>query len=206
MAGTVTNYPGPFEIRIIYSVAVAGFSAFEHIMRLNCDVAGVPDPGEDPSTILITRRVASLDPADDMMDAIVDEWIALITPYWSNACTFIRAELWSYEEESFDAAFVTSYTIGTVGSSATAIVPAAEVIHTYRTIEGGVMRLHFEEPSVAAGAKSSLATATGVTGAIKDFIISTANWILARDTSYPFAPMFYHPGQNERTFKKRYRP
>lgn len=199
------NFPGPYEIRLFYSVAVAGFTAYQHVAKYNTDVAGTPDPGTPPNEVLITRRIASLDPADDMMDAVVDEWIALIDAYWSNACTFQRAELWSYEPESFDGQFITSYDIGVTGVSPTAIVPASEVIHTYRTLEGGVMKLNFEEVSVAAGAQQALGTAGGVTGEVRDFILSTANWILARDTSYPFAAMFYSPGQNERTFKKRYR-
>lgn len=199
------NYPGPYEIRIIYTVTISSI-AITHVQRLNCDVAGTPDPGTPPDEVLITRRIASLDPADDMMDAVVDEWITLIREIYNTTGTqFVRAELWKFDEESFDGVFVTSYDVGVGGNSASATQGASQTIYTFRTIEGGIMRLSFMETIHAPIAASPLSGLTGATGAIRDFIIGDTNWVLARDTSYPFASMNWSPGQNEAVFKKRYR-
>lgn len=200
-----TNFPGPYELRFFYSTAVSGAATLTHVQRLNCDVSGTPAPGEDPGAVQITRRVASLDPAEDWMSFVAAEWANLLKPYASSNMNIIRCELWKYAPESFEGEFVTVHPLAVAGTNGVAIVPASQVIHTFRTLEGGVLKINVMEASIAAGQQSPLSAAGSFQGALRDFVLSEANWILGRDTSYPFAAMTYAPGTNEALFKKRYR-
>lgn len=200
------NYPGPYEVRIYYTVTI-GTVALEHTQRLNCECSPNPSPGEPfDDIVVINRGPLGGGPGFSGLHTAVDAYVALMRPlFHSGSANIDRAELWRYEEDSFEASFVSAYNIDLAGSSAVAATPAGEVIMTFRTIEGGIMKLAYEEASFAAGASASLGIITGPFAAMRDYVLSSSNWILARDTSYPFAGYRFNPGSNEAIFKKRYR-
>jgi hypothetical protein len=67
------------------------------------------------------------------------------------------------------------------------------------------MRIHLEEAGIDPGTSRSRTQMTAAQGAVADFIVSSNNPWLAKDTSFPFATLALHPGSNEAVFKKRYR-
>lgn len=198
------NYPGPYEVRIKYTVSATGGS-IQHVQRLNLNMAEAPTPGLPFEDVRALRRVDDGTPASRALDTMVDEWIALIQTQFNTSVTFDLAELWAYEPESFEASFVSTYAIGVNGTNGAPISVAGQAILTFRTLEGGVLKINLMEPINAAGAKVGMTSAPAGIQAISDYVVSDVNWILARDTSYPFAPMNFAPGQNEAIFKKRFR-
>lgn len=193
---TVINYPGPDELRIIYTV-----SGLTHTQRLNVDAVGSPAPGTLFNAIELVMADGTLQTAQ----AVTDAWVALLRPFFSTATTdFVRAELWHYEPESFSADYVSAYDIALAGSSGGTYVPAGQVILTFRTTEGGVMKIALMESTVAAGI-SLTPPYGGINLALANYVIDENAPFLGRDTSYPFANIAYHPGQNEAVFKRRFR-
>lgn len=191
------NFPGPWGLDIHYNSM-----GFPHRQQLNLRVDGIPDPGDDMSTILFLRRDNTTTPAVSAITA----WINLLQPFYNTTTgDFVRADLWKYEPSSYAKTFVTSHTIGLPGTSATAGVQAAEVYITFRTQAGGILKLALEEPSIAPGIATT-PPYTGIYLTLTNFILSPANWIYARDNSYPIANSKVLPGQNEAVFKKRFRP
>lgn len=193
----MANFSGPYQIRIFYTTLGRA-----HVARLNCDTVGTPAIGETFDNItLVTKDTVGV-AADVAVDALID---VIDGRFNTGEATFGRAELWKYEALSENADFVASYTIGATGNSANGCVPASELIMTFRTQEGGIMKFVLEETSAAAGAAQDYPPNDSGDQDIMDYITADDTWVLAKDTSYPVVPLRFLPGQNERAFKKLYR-
>lgn len=198
------NYPGPYEVRMFYNV-YNGATTEPHEQRLNVNVNGTPNPGDAMNTIQFVDRGSSLVQADTTIIA----WANLIAPRWlvhaNNVIT--HAELWRYAPLSFDATFISTLSINIAATGAGSTLIAGQEMYTFRTSEGGIMKLNFMESTQAQGAPQSYNALNAGQKAIVDFVLSVpdALWI-ARDTSFPVAFLRMFPGSNEALFKKRFRP
>lgn len=193
------NFPGPYTCRILYTT---GTNNRQHLMTLNCDVDSEPSVGAAFSTFSFVQR----DGTPIQADSAVDTWIALIDVLWEDITNFVSAELWKHTPLTYLSSFKSSYSIGQPGTDAVnPTVAAGQTIYTFRTQEGGIMKLSFLETVTGAGVSRSYPTTFAPTDAVFDFVASDSNWILARDTSYPVSPLRWHPGTNEALFKKIYR-
>jgi len=190
------NFPGPWQVDIHYVV-----DGYEHTQKLNLDVETVVTVGMPFDEIEINTRAAGT----VFLDAAIDAWETLQLPRFSDTAAFTGADLYFCQENSFNRFWYSSYGMSGVGTHAQPYSKANETIHTYRTQEGGIMKLVWEECPIAFFAKVSLAAGTLYEGTTRDFVLSDDNWILARDTSWPIAPLHLLYGQNEAIFKKRYR-
>lgn len=193
------NFPGPYQADIFYSCVVDGVP-MDHVMKLNVDCEGPLTPGQDFSTINFVTRDAGLTPG---YAAILD-WVDLAKAFYATTSVFSRCELWSVAPESFDRTFISAADIGEAGTHPQITSAAGQLIYTFRSAEGGVMRINFMETVVGLGVTSNLPVGDPNFDAVPLFVNSDANWILARDTSYPIAAIHMLPGKNERLFKVRY--
>lgn len=190
------NYPGPYEVRINYQI-----SGLQHVMRLNCRIAGDPQPGDPMTGIQVLRR----DNSNFTLSNEINDWVNLLKPYYNTAATdFQSAELWKYEPESFNADFVSTMNLSTGGSSASANVLASQLMFTFRTQLGGIMKISLME-NITTPAASVFPPYVGAALALSNALVNGTSPWMARDGSYPFANIGQHPGQNEKLFKERYR-
>lgn len=196
----MTNFPGPHQFRFFYAVTLDGLVR-NHQQNLNCEVVGDDTPGQPMTDYMVARRGLG----DEQANVCISNWAELLQAAYGNTMTLNRAELWRYDAGTNNAAFMSTTSLAMVGESIAANVPDGEVIHTYRTIGGGSLRLHFMETAHAAGLSDSSPFTNVAHEAIRAFVVGTGNFILARDNTYPFAAMSLHPGINERLFKDRYR-
>jgi len=197
------NFPGPYEVRLIYSTTVTS-QTIQHTARYNCVIPFDPTPGDLFSAIEVDTR----DNTGEQLDVAIDAWVALIDGLYYNgagAVSFDYAELWKYEEESYDASFISTYDIAVAGASAVTTVTASQVILTYRTIAGGVMKQSFMEGNVAIGEIDTPPYANTTLEAIRNFTLGGSNWMIGRDNAHPFSAIGAYPGQNEALFKRRFR-
>lgn len=196
------NFPGPYTVRIFYTVDVAGNGVLVHRQELNVRIQGTPEPGTAFGDIDVLRR----DDTDWPLDGEIDDWVALLADVYNSANTeFTHAELWKYDPLSFDANFVSTYPLAVVGTSGSGNAQAGQVIYTFRTQEGGIMKITLMEAAVAAGNPLGYSSISAAQQAIVDAVQYGSSPWLARDTSYPFAFIRQFGGQNEATFKKRFR-
>lgn len=196
------NFPGPYELRMRYTT-LSGGVPLTHTARYNLDLTAVPTPGDDFTNINVLTRGGILTPD---LAAVVEAWLALIAERHHTSTTFGALELWSYVPLSFDASFISTYGPTIVaGLSATTPVVAGMETFTFRTIEGGILRAVGIETIINTSVRTPYPTGNPDIDAIFDFVTSAANWILARDTSYPFASLNFLGGQNEKTFRQRFR-
>lgn len=198
----VQNFPGPYELRFSQT-ALALTTPLEHTQRMNIALTGDPTPGTSFTNInAITRGGVS---TPDLA-AVVEAWLTLIAPRFEDLTVFGAVELWKYEAQSFDASFISAYSpTKTAGDSPSPTQLAGQEIYTFRTLEGGIMRLNFMETVAVYSTPKPFPTGAPTQDAIFNFIIGTLNWALGRDTSYPFAGLRFLAGQNEKSFRQRYR-
>jgi len=190
------NYPGPLVADITYV-----YSGITHHHQLNFTSSSFPSAGDDISTIGATPRSGS----DINILTAVNAYLDLVKPFFNTGISFGGLTIWKYAALSNDRTFITSASLTKSGTNASATQVASQLIYTFRTVGGGVLKLNYMETATVPGASVSRGSFTGSADALADFVESTDNWILARDNTYPIIGLAYHPGQNEALFKKRYR-
>lgn len=195
------NFPGPYEVRINYTASVSGVIQ-PHQQRLNCNANPAPNVGDDFSTIEIVLRSG----VTQNLQLLVDQWITVLRPLYAvGASEFVNAELWQYTPLTTDAQFISAYSIGLAGTAVGNTFAAGQTQFTFRSQEGGVLRINLMESIIPQGGSRGFAAMTAEQQAISTFVTQSGAPWLARDTSYPFALIAMHPGQNEAVFKNRYR-
>lgn len=199
------NYPGPYELRVNYTVTKTPGGALDHQLRLNIDLAVVGDPGDDFDQFAGTTKNGT----QHTLDIITDDLVAVIKPFFNSTdCAINNAELWEYEAGTFNATYITAYDISDTGGVATATVPGSQVLCTMRTTAGGIMKFSLQDIIVGDNLPFTRADFGG-SGKEEDlaaFLVDGADcYFQGRDNARPllFLKMFY--GQNENTFKRRYR-
>lgn len=190
------NFPGPQVIEISYTC-----SGVQHKMRLNTHVAGDPAVGEDVANIDLTLR----DLTTKNVDTAVTEWINLLKPFFHTTTTFDEYSIWNYVFQTFDRVFVTSAPIGISGTGTGSVTLAQQDTFTFRTQEGGTMKIVLLESAGISKVRETYASLGAPSQAVFDYCTDSDGWILARDTSYPAAPLAKIGGENEALFRKRYR-
>lgn len=195
------NFPGPYEVRVFYDTIVNTIT-LTHSLRLSFVVdPPEPEPGDLWSTIFMLRRGGT----NVALDVEMDDLAAHLKALFHTSSELLYAELWKYEDQSFDASFVSAYGLSIAGTSGTATVTAGQSIYSFRTLEGGSMRLNLMESIVAAGGVKGYSDLSGAEQALVNHIQSATTPWVGRDTSYPFVFTRAFPGQNEALFKKRFR-
>lgn len=203
------NYPGPYEVRIFYSCDITPGGILQHEQRLNIRLTSDPTPGQSFGAI------AAFNINDDVIDLqqFVEQWVDILRPFFSTTLTsFDFAELWKYEPNSFISTFVSSLALTGAGTNTFNLVPAGQAIFTFRTEEGGIMKVNLMESNRSVSQPLAYADQDTVEKALVDNVYkpnepstNAGVYWLARDTSYPFSPIKLFRGQNEKLFKVRYR-
>lgn len=195
------NYPGPYEVRIFYTTTVSSV-VLTHTQRLNIALIEPVVPG----TAFNLIGTVSADATPDSLNTIIDEWVAILRPLLSSSgSSVVYAELWKYTPGTFEAEFVSSYDINLAGSNAGTTTLASQSIWTFRTAEGGILKINLIEGVVSQGAKTLYAAQGAASKALVDYVLRSDRVWLGRDTSYPFSHIAQFPGQNEAVFKRRLR-
>jgi len=195
------NYPGPYEVRINYTVNIAAVP-YDHQQRFSCVMnieGGVGDPFSDFIPVQTNGSAVTT------LDSHMETWTDLLQDYFTSSGVIVDVELWKYTAGTFDATWYSAKTINKTGTGTGSMIRASEQIFTIRSDNGGIMRAHFEEGRVAAGVKDTLPLADAELDLLADHIMSDNNIFVARDGGYPAVFIAMYPGNNEAIFKKRYR-
>lgn len=192
----MVNFAGPYEVEIKYTV-----DSLKHVHRLNTSIAVTPAVGEDVANIdLLTKVAGSVN-----LDTAVNAYVNLIKANYHTSVTFDSYDLYQYQANNVPRKWLATALLGIAGTAAGSPVPAESTIWTFRTQNGGSMRLVHLETSFDSNLRESYASLGPSSQAFMDSVVADTNWILARDDSYPIVQLNRVLGQNERVFRKRYR-
>lgn len=198
----VDNFPGPYELRFRYDTVVSAVT-LQHQQRLNLALTADPNPGDAFNNIQAITRGGIATPD---LQAACGAWLTLLAQRFHTSTTFGIVELWKYTPLTYLAQFISAYTPAVAaGVSTDPTTVAQQETFTSRTVEGGIHRIQLMESVATVQIRTAYPTLNADIDAIFDFVASSINWILARDTSYPFASLNHLGGQNEKLFRIRFR-
>lgn len=197
------NFPGPQQLRVFYTIDAEALGPLTHVMQLNFEADATPPPGTAFADIDVVRRAAAVVDLSTLTNALATLMKALLSV---DDAVLDYAECWNFDPGTFDASYVSSHNLGLAGTAVVAATAASQTIYSFRSLEGGAMRVVLMETSMVPGASLGY---TDMNAANQDwvdyFTDAVSATFLARDTSYPSAFTRAHPGGNEALFKKRYR-
>jgi len=196
------SFDGPYEARIFYSVPGSGSIILEHRMTFDLAVQGTPAPGTAPAEVILVNRDGSNTPFSTFIDA----FLLAFKVKFNTAVTFSRAELWRAAEGSAIFTYITTYSFSVAGTSANPTNIAHQLTYTFRSTNGGIMRIQLMESVETSNASVSYAAAPAGDKTLMNYIVSSTNAIKARDNGNPYASNRMSGGQNEKLFRKRFRP
>lgn len=191
--------PGPYIMELEYTVA-----GLTHKSTHNCDVASTPTVGDDFTLIELATKGGTPVTADVWIANLVT---AIETAFSSATAEFVTATLWQYSEIDNSRMFVSEYALGIPGDSAVAYRPAGQLVFTWRTSQGGIVKYNLMEASYAANDVQALGgIASGPFADLRDLFLSAGSPVLGRDNGYPIAALRVSAGENEALWRKRFRP
>ena len=195
------NKAGPYEIDFL----ITGFTApaREHRFRPSVVALGNPTAGTAATAIDIQKAGGGTAKLNVVANQIW-EYIRLFYPS-GISCTGYT--LWKYVTGTDAKDYISAGTVTNPAGTGAAIVAAYQVVLTYRSALGGIMKQVLLETNQAAETRTVLvANAAGTPSQkLAAYVMSADNVIFARDDSYPITPLRQSFGQNERVWRLIYR-
>ena len=192
-----TNFPGPYELRFNYTTTI-GTRVRSHQFRHSLDLLTDIGPGDIFANYDGKTKAGGSSPLSSYAPTIE----GLLDDIFHTSSSFGTVELWKYTAGTFDASFYSEYTLGTNGVSVNNTVEDSEIIITFRSENGGIARVQLEETHFSRGKSQVFDTSDADINALANFLVGGSSMMVARDNGYLFAPLKYHPGENEHYFKK----
>lgn len=196
------NFPGPYEVRINYITNEPAPIA-EHQLRLSCQMSLTGNPGDPFSAWTPFQKNGS---AVTSLQGHVDALMPLVRALYLPTTTFTDAELWQYNPSSFDAVFRASYELGLVGTGAGTTQVAGQLVTSFRTQNGGIMKVDLRGTAIVPAATDVYPFANAAIQALAVYMAGATSPWWARDNSYAIIPLKAMPGTNEHSWKVAFRP
>lgn len=194
-------FDGVWELRIFYTTTATPGGAIEHVHTMDVNVNSEPLPGTPFEAIEVELK----DGSSAILATKVSEYVELIDGQFAITTDFSRAELWAIPEGTYDGQFISVYTLGVQGDSGSGTIAAHQNTWTFRSRDGGTMRVQLMETVDNTNLKQSYPTGSSLVNDVFEYVTGSGSFFLARDNSVPLAPLNYSGGQNERLFRKRFR-
>lgn len=194
-----TRPPGPFLLDFPYVQ-----TGQAHHLTINVDMVGDETIGISPTVATLRSKGAGpliLSGAANAFWAIM----RLFMPSSTIANSFV---LWKYNGTNLDKTFISGGTLTTPngGSIGTAVL-ASQLIMSYRSGGGNLGKLVVNDTVITTNVYGPLGGGLiGETVAVRSYLLSDDCVVMARDRSFPVAGLNEAAGQNEKLWKRRYRP
>lgn len=191
-----------YEVRIPYTI-----DGLTHRMSLayrpDASVVGYDVPGTDVTTLkCITGTNTS-----SFVVFETELFLSLIEGFYDAGTAISSFEVWYYDGVTSDATFITAAQVTFLGTNASPHVDANQTTWTYRTTTGRIKKFVFLETSQIGNAivPQSDATLGPEAEAFRNNVIKSPTPFIDREGGYPIAALNRATGQNEATWRKRFR-
>lgn len=184
----------PYFARLKYSA-----NAHTHWMTipLGAETGGIPAGESADNYTFFAKNGTELDFA-----ACMDDFVALLAPFFKTTDSFILAELWGMATPESDPIFYTAYELGVAGTSANPNVANSQAVMTFRTAAGGILKLYLMEGVNGANGKDDYPFAAAANQNLGAYMIGGTNIIRGRDGAFPISPLRYVSKTNDALRKK----
>lgn len=196
------NYDGMWELRFRYTTTPTGMPALEHRLTLDVRMNQAGDVGGEFSDFELRQKNGLFISLESYIILLSD----VLGDVYNTTSEFGAVELWNYPATSTDATFYSVRTLGLAGTQAGNAQPAQQATMTFRSQNGGIARLQMMEAWFAGNAFEYAPFANPLWSILADFLVAPESPVVARDDGYLVAPLKLSHGQNEKLWRKRYRP
>lgn len=196
----MTAYPaGPYLLTIDYV-----WSNLSHELSINCDTIGDPETGTDPAEVTIRNKNGSNQLLEDAANGFWDV-VRVFFHLQTLASTY---SLWKMNAFNDDRLFISGGVLTNPNGAniSEPNTPAAQAIYTFRSGMGNILKLVLLEGVWGDNEKVPMASdlTAGVLG-LRTYMLGDTSIVMARDRSFPVAPINSSYGQNEKVWKRRFR-
>lgn len=188
----MANDIAPGFVKIFYTS-----NSNPHVQTLPVDYdASTPTPGNDP--ILVQADGGTMTGS-----AAVAAWVAVFKTLFAATATFTGFEFYE-KTPGNDPTFVFGDDLNIVGTNGGAVVPMEQVVYSFRTGAGGVLKIYGMEASVAVNVRLPLRVSSAAPhGAIATYLLSGDNFIVGRDNAFPISGIYVTSKLNDALRKRQ---
>jgi hypothetical protein len=198
----MANFPGPYEIEF----EVIGYTApvRTHKIRLSVVNVGTPTPG-DPATSIILQKKGG---ATTTLQAAADLAWGFLRPFFSTTLNCPSFSFWRYVPGTRGKDFITSGTITNPAGTGGTTVAAHEIVMSFRSANGGILKTVLLETINTGSAQTALIpnSAGNIAQKWAAYVLSADSVVFCADDAYPIAALRVSDGENERIWRKLFRP
>jgi hypothetical protein len=195
------NLPGPYEIEF----TLTGWTTptREHVFRVSVAALGSPAFGTLPTAIDIQKMGGST----AKLNVVANQMWEFLRLFWNTTITCTGYQLWKYVPGTLGKDFVSTGAVTNPAASGAVGEIAGQLTQTYRSANGGIMKLVLLETNQTGNAKVTLVPNVAGTASqrLAAYIMSADNVVLARDDAYPVNSLRDSRGQNERIWRLIFR-
>jgi hypothetical protein len=193
----MANLPGPYEIEFTLTGWTA--PAREHVFRVNVAAVGSPAVGALPTAIDIQKMGGST----AKLNIVANQIWEFLRLFNNASITCSGYQLWKYVPGTLGKDFISTGAVTNPACNDAGGVNAAQLTQTYRSANGGILKVVMLESNQAGDARVTLVPNAAGTPSQKlaAYIMSADNVFLARDDAYPVNPLRDSRGQNEKIWR-----
>lgn len=156
-------------------------------------------PGTNPNLMLNDGTTA-------LWTTAVGAFVDHLLPLYPNTCSFNRAEIYGLSSYTGDPFYVSgSSLVGDVGTAAVGLVAYSQAVFSFRTNQGGILKLYLMEQTLAPNQIMPAPAFGGVADvvAIVNHVVGIDNFIMGRDGGEPMTCIRVTTKTND-ALRKRY--
>lgn len=193
----VPNLPGPYEIE--YSLVGWTAPVREHVLRISVAAVGTPAVGSLPTAIDIQKMGGST----AKLNVVANQFWEFIRLFYSSSIQCAGYQLWRYVSGTLGKDFISTGAVTNPAANAGAGINAQQLTQTYRSANGGILKLVLLEVNQSGDNRIALVPNAAGTASqrLAAYVMSADNVILARDDAYPVNPLRASLGQNEKIWR-----
>jgi len=191
------NLPGPYEIE--FTLTGWTLPAREHVLRVSVAAVGSPAVGSLPTAVDIQKMGGST----AKLNIVANQMWEFIRLFYSNTISCTGYQLWRYVTGTLGKDFISTGTVTNPLCSGAAGVNSGQITQTYRSANGGILKIVLLESNQAGDTRTTLVPSAVGTASqrLAAYIMSADNPVLARDDAYPINPLRDSRGQNEKIWR-----
>lgn len=196
------NFPGPYEIE--YDLSGWTSPARTHVVRHSVAAVGSPAAGTLPTAVDIQKQGG----ATAKLNVVANQLWEFYRLFFPTAITCTGYTLWKYIPGTLAKDFISAGAVtNAAGSAGGSINPAHQTTITFRSANGGVMKIVLLETVQTGDTRLTLVPNAAGTPSQKlaAYVMSADNIILARDDAFIVATLRESKGQNERVWREIFR-
>lgn len=184
----------PGWIRVQYGVTISS------VLRLHQFDVGIWPVAWNGSGTLLKRRPDGS--ATVLWTTAINALIGVLDDVMPNTASFIVTSLFRQDNASSEPLHIADNANVSPGLVAQSPLPYQQLIWSFRTGAGGIMKLSIYETHLAVNTRQNYASMGATYKAVADLVTASDTWVYARDNSFPTTSLFLTTKTNDELRKQ----